>query len=167
MKSRVRLSGNTILRLRLHQNLDPVDCRLRVSLKRYAAFYSCGRWAPAIPTWVTTQSHDMLSMFVDFGLSVTNTQSQDHLSMFADFELSVPTSGIPRLLTTPGLNLMSYHSAHWLSVPTSGIPKLVRKSKGCSSHTGSCSNNVLAPERRSIHIWMSTTLAFHSEIIRS
>jgi len=80
-------------------------------LKRYAAFYSCGRWAPAIPTWVTTQSHDLLSMFVDFGLSVTNTQSHNLLSMFADFGLSVHTSGISRLLTTPELNLMSYHTA--------------------------------------------------------
>jgi len=88
-----------------------VECRLRGSLKRYAAFYSCGRWTPAIPTWVTTQSHDVLFMFVDFGLYVTNTQSHDLLSMFADFRLSVPTSGIPRLLTTPGLNLMSYHAA--------------------------------------------------------
>jgi len=52
-------------------------------------------------------------MFVDFGLIVTNTQSHDLLSMFADFGLSVHTSGIPRpmLLTTPGLNLMSYHTA--------------------------------------------------------
>jgi len=119
-----------MFRLRLHQNLDSVDCRLRVSLKRYAAFYSSGRWAPAIPIWVTTQSHnllsmfvdfglsatntqshDLLSMFVDFGLSATNTQSHDLLSMFVDFGLSVPTSGIPRLLTTPGLNLMSYHTA--------------------------------------------------------
>jgi len=82
-----------------------VDCRLRVSLKLYAAFFSCGRWAPAIPTWVTTQSHHLLSMFVDFGLSATNTQSHDLLFMFVDFGLSVPTSGIPRLLTTPGLNL--------------------------------------------------------------
>jgi len=77
----------------------------------HAAFYSCGRWAPSIPTWVTTQSHDLLSMFVDFGLSATNTQSRVLLSMFVDFGLSVPTSGIPRLLTTPGLNLMSYHAA--------------------------------------------------------
>jgi len=81
VKSQVRLPGDLIFRLRLHQNLDPVDCRLRVSLKRYVAFYFCGRWAPAIPTWVTTQSHDLLSMFVDFGLSVTNTQSHDLLSM--------------------------------------------------------------------------------------
>ena len=111
MKSQVRLPGDIIFRLRLHQNLDPVDCRLRVSLKHYAVFYSCGRWAPAIPTWVTTQSHDLLSMFVDFGLSVTNTQSHNLLSMFADFGLSVHTSGISRLLTTPELNLMSYHAA--------------------------------------------------------
>ena len=80
-------------------------------MKRYAAFYSCGRWAAAIPTWVTTQSHEILCMFVDFGLRVTNTQSHDLLSMFADFGLSVPISGIPRLLITPGLNLMSYHAA--------------------------------------------------------
>jgi len=50
-------------------------------------------------------------MFVDFGLSVTITQSHDLLSMFADFGLSVPTSGILRLLTAPGLKLMSYHAA--------------------------------------------------------
>jgi len=84
VKSRVRLPGDIIFRLRLHQNLDPVDRRLRVSLKLYAAFYSCGRWAPAVPTWVTTQSHDPLSMFVDFGLSATNTQSHDLPSMFVD-----------------------------------------------------------------------------------
>ena len=61
----------------------------------HAAFYSCGRWAPAIPTWVTTQSHDLLSMFVDVGLSATNTQTHNLLSMFADFGLSVLPAGYP------------------------------------------------------------------------
>jgi len=104
VKSWARLPGNIIFGL-LHQNLDPVDRRLRVSLKLFAAFYSCGRWAPAIPTWVTTQSHDLPSMFVDFGLSVTKAQSYDLLSMSVDFGLSVPTCGIHRQLTTPGPNL--------------------------------------------------------------
>ena len=40
MKSRVRLPGDIIFRLRLHQNLDPANRRLRVSLKHFMRHFT-------------------------------------------------------------------------------------------------------------------------------
>jgi len=114
VKSWVRLPGDIIFRLRLHQNLDPVDCRdcrLRVSLKRYAAFYSYGHWGTSLSyLGYHTVSRPPIHICRHRIKCNQHTVSRPPIHV-CGLRIKCATSGTPRLLTTPGLNLMSYHSA--------------------------------------------------------
>jgi len=63
VKSRVRLSGNRIFRLRLHQNLDPANRKLRVSLKHFMRHFTLSpHWRPRWYVYVTIDGRIILSI---------------------------------------------------------------------------------------------------------
>jgi len=73
--------------------------------------------------WVTAQSHDLLSMSVDFGW------------FYCFCCAGATTSGVPRLFITPQINQMNHHSAYTLrqeglkieNVPVTSLTELEHK----------------------------------------
>ena len=111
MKSRVRLPGDIIFRLRLHQNLDPVD---RDSVSRRSI--SCGillfppqsAYAAGLIGLSTPWMTPSLWMVVQ----ICPTLGWFHQSRWSyRYDPDAPHCGVPRLLTTPGQTLMSYNAA--------------------------------------------------------
>ena len=96
-KSRVRLSGNIIFRLRLHQNLDPANRRLQVSLKHFMRHFTLPptggfRWCVTIG-W--SFRYDFMSTTVHLSWMVVQVLSS-----------CPPHLALPRLVGYPGYWLL-------------------------------------------------------------